>query len=234
MSDHIEITLDGPGKNALGTHVMQATLDSVRSAKGKPILLTGKGDAFSAGLNIKEIATLDGPALMRFLTLFDELVVALVGHDAPLVAALNGHAIAGGCILTLCADYRIATSNTAARIGLNEVQIGLEFPPRALRLVRARVYPSGIFRVLLEAGTYPPAVAKELGLIDEVANEPLEAGRSAIARLSAAPRKAYLAAKKALTAEILHVSDEERRSFETELLPAWIKRKEELLGVLAR
>jgi enoyl-CoA hydratase/carnithine racemase len=88
--------------------------------------------------------------------------------------------------------------------------------------------------VLLEAGTYPPAVAKELGLIDEIANDPLEAGRSAIARLSAAPRKAYLAAKKALTAEILHVSDEERRSFETELLPAWIKRKEELLGILAR
>lgn len=213
---------------------MRAALEGVRAAKGKPILLTGKGDTFSAGLNLKEIATLDGPELGRFLLLFDELLVALVSHEAPVVAAVNGHAIAGGCVLTLTADYRISTPNPATRIGLNEVQLGLEFPPRVLRLVRARVSPSSIFRVLLEGGTYAPALAKDLGLIDELAEDPLAVARTTVARLAASPGKAYAATKKALTADILVESHEERRAFEAELLPAWLARKKELLGALAR
>ncbi len=55
----IEIELNGPAKNALGTETMTALLEKVRAAKNEPLLLTGAGDAFSAGLNLKEIASLD-------------------------------------------------------------------------------------------------------------------------------------------------------------------------------
>jgi enoyl-CoA hydratase/carnithine racemase len=233
MSEHVEVLLDGPGKNALGTPVMQAALDKVRAARGKPILLSGKGDAFSAGLNLKEIAALDGPGLGRFLTLFDDLVVVLLSHDAPIVSCVNGHAIAGGCIVAMCTDLRVATSAPAARIGLNEVPLGLVFPPRVLRLVRSRVSAHAMHRVLLEGGTHPPALAKELGLVDEVAEDPMGAARAWIDKLASYPKVSYVHTKTALNADVLTVSEQERRSFEAELLPAWIKRKEELLGALA-
>jgi enoyl-CoA hydratase len=234
MSEHVEVVLDGPGKNALGTPVMSAALEKVRAARGKPILLTGKGDAFSAGLNLKEIATLDGPGLGRFLSLFDDLVVALLSHDAPVVSCVNGHAIAGGCIIAMTTDHRVATSAPTARIGLNEVPLGLVFPPRVLRLVQTRVSAHARHRVLLEGATHAPPVAKELGLVDEVADDAMGAARAMIDKLASYPATSYVHTKKMLNASVIAVSDEERRGFEAELLPAWIKRKDELLGSLSR
>src|SRR5687767_4580722 len=146
----IEIVLDGPGKNALGTPVMTRALADLRQARGEPVLLRGAGDTFCAGLNLKEIATLDGAAMAAYLSLFDELVVTLLGHEAPVVGCLNGHAIAGGCVLALCCDLRVVTAHEAVRIGLNEVAIGLLYPPRVFKLARARLAPSHLARVILE------------------------------------------------------------------------------------
>ncbi|MFO0613915.1 MAG: enoyl-CoA hydratase/isomerase family protein [Polyangiaceae bacterium] len=235
MSSFETIHLDGPGKNALGTPVMRATLDAVRAAKGKPILLTGKGDTFSAGLNLKEIATLDTKDKFRaFLGLFDELIVTLVSHDAPLVAAVNGHAIAGGCFLAMTCDVRVSTSNPAARIGLNEVPLGLVFPPRVLRLAAARLDPSAAFRVLLEGATHSPLDAKALGLVDVVSDDPLPAAVAMLERLSSSPRVAYAHTRAQLFKNVLAITEAEQRGVEEELLPAWIDRRAELLGALAR
>ena len=92
----VRVVLDGPGKNALSTPLMTRALGEVRAAGSRPVLLTGAGDAFSAGLNLKELATLDGAGMERFLGLLGELVRALYLHPAPTVALVNGHAIAGG------------------------------------------------------------------------------------------------------------------------------------------
>ncbi len=234
MSRLVTIVLDGPGKNALGTGVMQTTLDAVRAAGGKPILLTGKGDSFSAGLNLKEIATLDEPGLGRFVGLFDDLVVALLSHDAPLVAAVNGHAIAGGCFLLLCADYRVVTANAGARIGLTEVPMGLPFPPRAFNLAKARIPPHALHRVLLEGATHAPEVAKELGIVDEVAGDPVTRGHLHLEQLAASPRAAYAHTRRALNRSIVELSEVEKRVFEKEMLPLWMKRRAELVATLAR
>src|SRR6516165_1701879 len=136
-----ELVLNGPGKNALGSDVMQAIVHGVRAADGRPILVTGTGDAFSAGLNLKEVAALDRPGMERFLLLLDEVMDTLYGYPGPTVAAVNGHAIAGGCVIALCCDLRIATNDPRARIGLNEVARGLEFPPKILALTRQRSTP---------------------------------------------------------------------------------------------
>lgn len=235
MSAYETIHIDGPGKNALGTPVMRDVTERVRAAKGKPILLTGKGDTFSAGLNLKEIATLDTKDKFRaFLGHFDDLVVALVSHDAPLVAAVNGHAIAGGCFLAMTCDLRVSTSNPAARIGLNEVPLGLVFPPRVLRLARARLDPSALFRVLLEGATHAPLDAKALGLVDAISDEPLRDAVAALERLASSPPVAYAHTRAQLFKEVLSVTEEEQRGVEEDLLPAWIARRSELLGALAR
>jgi enoyl-CoA hydratase/carnithine racemase len=220
-SDAHELTIAGPGKNALGTAVMQDLLARVRAAGDRPILLTGAGDAFSAGLDLKEVAALDRPGMERFLLLLDDLVDALYAHPGPTVACVNGHAIAGGCVLALCCDHRVARDDAAVRIGLNEVALGLEFPPKILALVRRRVPPRWVDRILLEAGLHPPRAAVQLGLLDEVAAEPMSVARERLAALAAHPRAVYAATKRALRAGALELAPDAQRYFRETVVPAW-------------
>ena len=71
-----EIVMDGPGKNALGSQMMDFLLAKLGEAAGKPVLLTGKGDAFSAGLNLKEVASLDAPGMEVFLVKLEKLMIS--------------------------------------------------------------------------------------------------------------------------------------------------------------
>src|SRR5258707_15297863 len=160
------LTIRGPGKNALSTPVMQDIMAQLRAAGGRPVLLKGDTGGFSAGLKLKEVAGLDRDGMLRFLELLEEMVDTVFNYAGPTVAAVNGHAIAGGCVLALCCDHRIATDDRSIRIGLNEVALGLEFPPRVMGVVRRRVPPRSIERVTLEAGLHDPRRALELGLID--------------------------------------------------------------------
>lgn len=189
--DMREIILNGPGKNALGTTMMQFILDQLRAADGAPILLTGAGDAFSAGLNLKEVVALDGTTAEPFLRLLESCMATLYFYPAPTVAAINGHAIAGGCMLALCCDHRVATISPSTKIGLNEVSIGLRFPPRVLRIARSRVPRRYRERVLLGGSLFGPADAREVGLVDEIDRDPLSLARERLRGLSALPAVAY-------------------------------------------
>src|SRR5260370_27283898 len=115
-----EIVVRGPGKNALGTEMMGFLLAQLDAAAGKPILLTGEGDAFAAGLNLKEVARLDEAGMARFLEMLERVMCALYLYPGPTVALVNGHAIAGGCVLALCCDRRIACDEPRLKMGLNE------------------------------------------------------------------------------------------------------------------
>src|SRR5689334_8594507 len=99
-----EITLNGPGKNALGTEMMRWILARLDEAAGRPVLLTGAGDALSAGLHLREVAGLDAAGMLAFLRLLEACMSALYLYPGPTVAAVNGHAIAGGCVLVECCD----------------------------------------------------------------------------------------------------------------------------------
>jgi enoyl-CoA hydratase len=191
-----EVVLEGPGKNALGSTLMRALLDALRSAAGEPVLLRGAGDAFCAGLNLKEMAALDGAGMQAFLGLLEDMVQALYEYPGPTVAAVNGHAVAGGCVLVLGCDWRVMSAASAARIGLNEIAIGARFPPRTWAMVKARVPAASIERVVLGAQLVDPASALALGLVDELAADPLAAARERIALLARHPRDAYAVAKR--------------------------------------
>lgn len=212
------ILLAGPGKNALSTELMERTLASVRQAGDEPLLVTGAGDVMSAGLDLKEIAAADEAALARFLGILEDLVEALYAHPGPTVAWVNGHAIAGGCVMTLCCDVRVMTARAGVRIGLNEVALGLRFPPRTYRMCRDRVPGPSIARVLLEAELYQAPEALALGLVDVLGEE--EDARARLAKLASHPRDAYAAAKRAVRGS-LAVPDEEQRRFLTEVVPTW-------------
>src|SRR5881227_3909428 len=132
----IEITLNGPGKNALGSTMMQFVIDGLAAARGEPVLLTGTGDALSAGLDLREVASLDAAGIARFLELLATMTSALYTYPGPLVALVNGHAIAGGCIVAMACDWRVAPRGVKMKMGLNEVALGLRYPPAIMALVK--------------------------------------------------------------------------------------------------
>jgi enoyl-CoA hydratase/carnithine racemase len=212
------IRLEGPGKNSLSTELMQRMLASVREAGDAPLLLTGAGDAFSAGLNLKEIASLDEAGLGKFLGVLEDLVQALYEHPGPTVAWVNGHAIAGGCVMTLCCDVRVMTARAGVRIGLNEVALGLRFPPRTYRMCADRVPAASLSRVLLEAELYLAPEAMALGLVDVMGEE--ADARARLEKLASHPRDAYAAAKRAVRGS-LAVPEAEQRRFVSEVIPTW-------------
>lgn len=212
---------------------MQRMLSEIREAKDAPLFLTGEGDAFSAGLNLKEIAELDAAGMTRFLGTLEDLVKALFEHPAPTVAWVNGHAIAGGCVITLCCDLRFMTARPGPRIGLNEVALGLRFPPLTFEMTRRRVSAQLLERVLLEAALYDAPTAQRLGLIDELGEE--SDARAMLEKLAAHPREIYAATKEAMRGK-LEVPEEARRTFVEQTIPWWAspELKERLRSVLKK
>jgi enoyl-CoA hydratase len=231
----ITLEMRAPGKNALSSELMTWLTEKLAEAGGEPVLLTGQGDAFCAGLNLKEVASLDQPGMARFLGTLERMVTALFEYPGPTIAWVNGHAIAGGCVVALACDHRLATPSPRVRIGLNEVPLGLQFPPRTWRMVRHRVPAHTIDRVVLEGGLHTPETALRLGLIDElVADE--SAARTYAMNIAAAPAEAYRAAKAALRSGVLDVSADIERRFQDEILPTWVtpELKTRLRAMLAR
>ena len=215
------LTLEGKGKNCLSTELMRSVLQQIGRAAGRPLLVVGAGDTFSAGLNLKEVAAADTASMAAYLGLLDDLVDALFDHPAPVAAAVNGHAIAGGCVVALCADFRVALDDPLVRIGLNEVALGLEFPPKILRLARHRLAPPAQQRVLLEAGLYDPRTALGLGFVDEVSRDPVASARAWLDGVVRHPAEIFAATKRSLRGGVLALADADRAYVADTILPRW-------------
>jgi len=217
----VEVVLEAPGKNALSRALMERTLEAVRAADGAPLLLTGHGDAFSAGLNLKEVASLDVEGMRTFLETLMDLTEALFRYPGPTVAAVNGHAIAGGLILALVCDHRVVASNPRARLGLNEVALGLRFPPRLLDMVRYRVPAHHHEAVMLHGPLLAPVDAVRLGLVDETHEHPGARAREVLDSLAKLPRGAYGAMKDDLRGAVGRSDGSSHQRFIDEVLPVW-------------
>jgi enoyl-CoA hydratase/carnithine racemase len=234
----VEITMRGAAKNALGSEMLTWLVAQLEAANGEPVLLAGTRDAFSAGLNLKELASLDAAGMDRYLRLLERCMSAFYLYPAPVVACIEGHAIAGGSVLAAACDHRVATTEARVRIGLNEVALGVRFPPRVLRIVRDRVPRASHERVLLGAELFAPSDAHALGLVDEIADDAAALARTRLATFAAHPRDAYAATKRALrgTVDADLASDEAEEQWLRDSVPAWTSPavKERVLAVLKR
>jgi enoyl-CoA hydratase/carnithine racemase len=217
----ITVTMSAPGKNALNLELMNRLVEQFGAAGGEPVFLCGAGDTFSAGLNLKEVVALDQPGMEAFLGALERMVEAIFDYPGPTIAWINGHAIAGGCIVAMACDHRVAVAGDGVRIGLNEVPLGLQFPPKTWRMVRHRVPAHTIERVVLEGALHAPEAALALGLVDRLAADEAEA-RAWAEGIAASPRDAYVATKRALRAGALDVDGAEERRYRDEVIPRWI------------
>ena len=223
MQSAVEITLSGPGKNALGTAMLDDVRRSLRQAGGRPVLLTGSGDAFSAGLDLREVAAITKlDDMCAFLDNLDDAAQELFDYPGPTVACLNGHAIAGGCVLTQCCDIRIAVDNPKLRIGLNEVALGVAFTPVIMAAMCARIPARHHHEVLLAGALYNPQEAVRLGLLDVVSEDAYRVARGRLDALAAHTPEAYAAAKAQIRQGVTDVGQDARRHFHRNLAPMWI------------
>lgn len=230
------IRMQHPAKNALGSDLMGWLESELERAGSEPILLTGSADAFSAGLNLKEVASLDASGMETFLRRLDVIATRLFMHPAPVVACVNGHAIAGGCVLMTCCDWRIAKREPKLKIGVNEVSIGACFPPAILGIMMNRLSPHVRERVLLGAGLFDVDAALALGLIDEIADDAEAAATKRLESLAAHPRSTYTVTKHALRAGATTVSPADERRFREVEVPLWASRemKDRVAAVLGK
>jgi enoyl-CoA hydratase len=159
-------------------------------------VITGTGSAFSAGVDLRRI--LDGGRAYteEFLAALSRMFRAVFDHPRPTVAAVNGHAIAGGCVLALACDARLMSGG---RIGLSELAVGVPFPVAALEIVR-HALGSGADRAVLRAEVVDPDRALGLHLVDEVgwADDLLPRAVALARQLAAVPADVYASAKKRL------------------------------------
>lgn len=219
-----EVHFDHPRRNALNDASLGWLEGELERAAGRPLLLSGPQEAFSAGLDLEHVARLSGSdpeGMGRFLRRVDALMTRLFLYPGPTVAAVDGHAIAGGCVLALACDHRIARDDPALRIGLNEVALGACYPPRILRLVHDRVPRRHLAEVVLGAGLFEPRRALEVGLVDELAGDARSTGRAHAKRLGAHPAGNYALIKRTLRGPVVEVGDEEQRRFEEEGIAQW-------------
>jgi enoyl-CoA hydratase len=168
------LTMSHGKANALDIELcdgLAAQFEACRGAETKAIVLTGQGAMFSAGVDLLRLSEGGAPYVRRFLPTLHRLYHTVFFFPKPVVAAINGHAIAGGCVLQACADKRIAVSG-GGRIGITELLVGVPFPPLAFEIMRYTSPPRYLAGGMFSGATFPPDVALSRGLIDELADGP--------------------------------------------------------------
>jgi enoyl-CoA hydratase/carnithine racemase len=133
------------------------------------LLVSAHPKVFCPGLDLVTLTELDRASMERFMLRFAEMVWALYGLPKPMVAGVNGHAVAGGCIIALTADHRVLRRG-GAQIGLNEVRVGVPLPWSVSELLRASVPPNALSQVALLGRNFADDEAVRVGLADELAD----------------------------------------------------------------
>jgi enoyl-CoA hydratase len=189
VGDVALLRLEAGKANAIGLEFLSA-LDALagRLAGARAAVMTGQGKAFCAGLDLPALIDLDRATMRGFMRRFEEVMLRIFQLPMPLVAAVNGHAIAGGCVLAMQADLRIA-ADRESRIGLNETQLGIGLPPVVLETLRFQVLPTSLPALTMEGRLFTPREALQLGLVHELAPEAdlLETALRRAAALAALP-----------------------------------------------
>ena len=190
--------------NALTTPFCEEIHAAAKEAEEDPavrgvVLTSASAKIFCAGFDLAELAHAEAPAFSQFIRKFDTLFFDLYLLGKPLVAALTGHAVAGGALLAATADFRFAAEGPGT-IGLPEVTLGVHVPRHCVEAMRATVGEQALTHWALLGETMPFAEARDLGAIDRIV-PPAALVDEAVAfagRLAGASSEVYAAIKRDL------------------------------------
>lgn len=184
VGDVAVITMDDGKANALSFAMIEAIDRALDAAvnDAQAVVLAGREGKFSAGFDLAVMQS--GPEDARKLVAAGgRLCAKLFELPVPVVAACTGHALAAGALLLLSSDWRIGAA-TPAKIGLNEVAIGLPLPQFAADLAQQRLSRQHLTRATAFAHIHDPAAAVEAGFLDELDDDPVGAATTEAARLA--------------------------------------------------
>ncbi len=197
------VTLARPPANALNQTLLGELIELLKKLGEPPqvkaLVLTGQGRFFSAGLDLHEVFAYPPAEAAEFTRVFDDAVTGLFALEIPVVAAINGHAIAGGAVLAAAADFRLI-SEGEAKLGLSEIKVGVPFPTSAFEVVRTAFTGPHLAELLYRGNNYEPKAALACHLVDEVVPEAqlLERSLALADELGARPRVAFASTKQRL------------------------------------
>jgi enoyl-CoA hydratase len=199
----VAIVLMADGKaNAMNIEFCQALterFDELGASAARAVVVTGKGRIFSAGVDLPRLLDGGAPYVREFLPLLNRMFATIFSCPKPVVAAVNGHAIAGGCVLACACDRRLM-SRDAGRIGVTELLVGVSFPVIAMEIMRSVTPPQYFEDAIFGGATHAPEAAAGRGLVDEVVDPRLLLDRAvAVAQKLAALSPAAFALSKRQT-----------------------------------
>lgn len=211
--------------NAINEELVESMIGACRRLNAddevRGVLLAAEGKLFSPGLDLQELGEYDRPRMTRFLDRFNACILMLYTLHKPVVAAMHGHAVAGGCVLALTADWRVLREG--ALVGLNEVRIGVPFPFGVAMILRESVPRARLGEVAMFGRNYEGQEAVDSGLVHELHWEKgFEAHcRSRLAELADRDPRAFAITKRYLrssTVERIRANDPK---FTADFLDAW-------------
>jgi enoyl-CoA hydratase len=200
------LTADRPPANAMDLELLDELVEAIEGVAADPppaLVLAGRPGFFSAGLDLKAVPGYGAAEQRRLVDGINRMALGAYALPCPVVCAITGHAIAGGFVLAVCGDHRVAS--TEGRYGLTEVKVGVPYPQGAIGVVRAEL-TTGAARVLVlgnrlvdagecvRMGAFDEAVAP-----DAVIDRAIEVAQE----LASLPANVYASTKAELRAETL-------------------------------
>ncbi|HWG09563.1 MAG TPA: enoyl-CoA hydratase/isomerase family protein [Solirubrobacteraceae bacterium] len=218
------LAVDRPPVNAMDVTLLREVVAAVAQVAGeapRALVLAGRPGCFSAGADLKAVPGY-GPAEQREMVAgINAMALGVYELQFPVVGAITGHAIAGGMVLALCTDIRVAS--VAGRYGLTEVQVGVPYPQAAIGVVRAELSPQAARLLALGSELTDARECERLGVFDEVldAEDVLSRSLHLAQRLAKLPPEVYARTKRDLRAPALAWM---RAAVEEDpLLAAWVQ-----------
>jgi enoyl-CoA hydratase len=187
--------------SALDLELCLAMLGAIEEAAAddgvRAVVLTGTGSIFSAGVDLPRMINVGGDYIQNFVEALDAALRAVFVFPKPVVAAVNGHAIAGGAILAFACDHRLMSGG---RIGVPELLVGVPFPAMALAIVQFAMPPQHLQPMIYFGRTIDAEAAKNIGIIDEIVDAAalLARAQETAQALAAIPRDAFRLTKRQL------------------------------------
>jgi enoyl-CoA hydratase len=223
------VTLRRPPANALNIELTEEIAlvfrDLGRDDEVESVVLTGHGKSFCAGVDLKIVPTFDRDTQRRMVSALNRAFHEVYACPHPIVGAINGHAIAGGLVLALCCDWRIA-SNAPFLAGLTEVRVGVPYPVAAMEVARNELRADVARRLVLFGENMTSAEALENGVFDEAADagDLLQRALAKAEEFAALPQVAFARTKRQLRSGAIEAM-EAAIAGEEPLLDHWLSRE---------
>lgn len=209
--------------NALDVELSAGLVQALDNASdAKAVVLTGTGGIFCAGVDLVRLTSGGAEYVKTFLPALDGALRALFTYPRPVVAAMNGHAIAGGCILAAACDHRVMARGDG-RVGVAELLVGVPFPPLALELMRARLPFTAFQEAVLTGRVYGTEAALARGFVDELVDAPklLDRAVEVAAQMGAVPAATFEVTKRMVALPIHEAVKRAETEFGDEVAGIW-------------